>query len=130
MRKIITACVMMMGCAGISVGVEPVKIAPDAAASWLAKAPAAQVLDVRTKEEFATGHLAKATLIPWTNEDFTARAAKELDPAKPVLVYCRSGRRSTAAAKALAKLGFTEIRNLDGGILAWQKAGQLLTKPE
>ncbi len=121
---------MMMGCAGISVGVEPVKIAPDAAASWLAKAPAAQVLDVRTKEEFATGHLAKATLIPWTNEDFTARAAKELDPAKPVLVYCRSGRRSTAAAKALAKLGFTEIRNLDGGILAWQKAGQLLTKPE
>lgn len=130
MKKIVAACVMIIACAGISLSAEPVKVAPEAAAAWLAKAPAAQVLDVRTKEEFATGHLAKAVLIPWTDKDFTERAAKELDRGKPVLVYCRSGRRSSAAAKALAKLGFADIRNLDGGILAWQKAGKSITKPE
>ena len=115
---------MFIACAGISFGAEPVKVTPEAAATWLGKSPAVQVLDVRTKEEFATGHLAKAELIPWTDKDFTERVAKELDSAKPVLVYCRSGRRSAAAAKVLAKLGFADIRNLDGGILAWQKAGE------
>ena len=130
MKKYIAAFVIFIGCVGISFAAKPVEATPEAAATWLSKTPAAQVLDVRTKEEFATGHLAKAVLIPWTDKDFTERAAKELDPAKPVLVYCRSGRRSSAAAKALAKLGFVEIRNLEGGILAWQKAGKSITKPE
>jgi rhodanese-related sulfurtransferase len=130
MKKLIAVCLMIIAWSGISSGAEPVKVAPEAASAWLAGAPAAQILDVRTKEEFAAGHLAKAVLIPWTNKDFPERAAKELDPAKPVLVYCRSGRRSTAAAEALSKLGFTEVRNLDGGILAWQKAGKSVTKPE
>ena len=83
-----------------------------------------QVLDVRTKEEFATGHLANATLIPWTDKNFTDRAAKELDPRKPVLVYCQGGVRSAKAAAALVKLGFTEVRDMAGGIAAWQQAGK------
>ena len=68
--------------------------------------------------------LPRRVLIPWTDKDFATRAAKELDPGKPVLVYCRSGRRSAEAAAALAKLGFTDVRNLEGGILAWEKAEQ------
>ncbi len=122
--------VLLFGCAGTPSAAEPVTEPPAIVSTWLAKTPAAQIVDVRTKEEFADGHLPDATLIPWTDPDFTARASKELDPEKPVLVYCRSGRRSTAAATALAKLGFTEIRNLEGGILAWQEAGKPVTKPK
>ena len=109
---------------------EPAVAKPAAAATWLAATPAAQVLDVRTKEEFAAGHLAKAVLIPWTDKDFATRAAKELDPGKPLLVYCRSGRRSAEAAAALVKLGFTDVRNVEGGILAWEKAKLPIVKPE
>ncbi|MEY3896831.1 MAG: hypothetical protein RLZZ214_2351 [Verrucomicrobiota bacterium] len=110
--------------------VEPSTVTPAAAAAWLAATPAARILDVRTKEEFATGHLAKAVLIPWTDKDFATRAAKELDPGKPLLVYCRSGRRSAEAAAALAKLGFTDVRNVEGGILAWEKAKLPIGKSE
>lgn len=103
---------------------------PPAIAAWIKSQPEVQVLDVRTKEEFATGHLDKAKLIPWTDKDFSERAKKELDPAKPLLVYCRSGRRSAEASAQLAKLGFKNIRSLDGGILAWTKEGQPLVKPK
>lgn len=109
---------------------EPAHVKPAAAVAWLAATPAARILDVRTKEEFATGHLAKALLIPWTDKDFATRAAKELDPGKPLLVYCRSGRRSAEAAEALVKLGFTDVRNVEGGILAWEKAKLPIVKPE
>lgn len=107
---------------------EPATASPAQADTWLAATPKAQVLDVRTKEEFAGGHLAKAILIPWTDKDFTVRAAKELDPRKPVLVYCLSGGRSAEAAAALVKLGFTEVRNLAGGIAAWQRTGKPIDK--
>ena len=107
---------------------EPAIVSPAQADKWLAATPKAQVLDVRTKAEFAGGHLAKAILIPWTDKDFAVRAAKELDPAKPVLVYCLSGGRSAKAAAALVKLGFTEVRNLAGGIAAWQQAGKPIDK--
>jgi rhodanese-related sulfurtransferase len=102
---------------------------PPAVARWIKATPDAQILDVRTKEEFATGHLANARLIPWTDADFAERAAKELDPSKPLLVYCRSGARSAKASTALSKLGFKSIRNLDGGITAWTKDGQPVVKP-
>jgi rhodanese-related sulfurtransferase len=130
MKALLTAAALVIAASLNSHAAGPVDLAPEAAAAWLGKTPAAQILDVRTKEEFATGHLARAVLIPWTDPDFQARAAKELDRAKPVFVYCRSGRRSSAAATALVKLGFAEVKNLEGGILAWQKAGQPITKPE
>jgi rhodanese-related sulfurtransferase len=113
----------------IAFAAEPDKIPPKEASEWLAKTPEVQVVDVRTAEEFAGGHLAKAVMISWTEPGFEAHA-KKLDPSKPVLVYCRSGRRSAAAASALAKLGFTEIRDLDGGIVAWEKAGESVAKSE
>jgi rhodanese-related sulfurtransferase len=115
--------------ATLAFAAEPVKIPAKEASEWLAKTPEVQVVDVRTAEEFAGGHLAKAVMISWTEPGFEA-CAKKLDSKKPVLVYCRSGRRSAAAATALAKLGFIEIRDLDGGIVAWEKSGKPLVKPE
>ena len=129
MKHLKTAFVIWIGGILAAHAAEPANMSPAEADSWLAATPAVRILDVRTTEEFADGHLAKATLIPWTDKDFTVRAAKELDPSKPVLVYCRSGRRSAAATAALVKLGFTEVRNLTGGILAWQQAGKPVHKP-
>lgn len=130
MKPLVLASILLLGCTGNPTTAEPVSAPPVAVSQWLAKTPAVQVVDVREKEEYSTGHLEGAALIPWSAPDFTARAAKELDPKKPVLVYCRSGRRSKAAAAALAKLGFAEVRNLDGGIIAWQRAGNPVSKPE
>lgn len=130
MKAISVILALIFGCNITAPAAEPVDVTPAAASTWLATTPTARILDVRTKKEFATGHLAKALLIPWSDKDFNARATKELDPAKPLLVYCHAGRRSAEAAAALAKLGFTDVRNVEGGILAWEKAGKPITKSE
>jgi rhodanese-related sulfurtransferase len=52
----------------------------------------------------------------------------ELDPKKPVLIYCASGRRSAAAAAFLKEKGFTKVVDLAGGIGAWQQAGMPVTR--
>ena len=88
-----------------------------------------QLLDTRTAEEFAEGHLPGALNADWYQEDFLDQAQAALDPFRPVLVYCRSGRRSAQAARALAKAGF-QVSNLKGGILAWQEAGMPVSQYE
>ena len=78
----------------------------------------AQLLDVRTPEEFSSGHIENATNVNWNGDDFVAKAEK-YDKSKPVFVYCKVGGRSAQAADKLAELGFKEIYNLDGGIMKW-----------
>jgi len=88
-----------------------------------------QLLDVRTPSEYAEGRIPGAINIDWKADGFVAAAQVKLDTTRPVLVYCRSGRRSAEAAEALAKAGF-KVRNLLGGILAWQEAGLPVTTYE
>lgn len=77
------------------------------------------LLDVRTPEEFASGHLANAANISVeTLADNLASVPKDV----PVVVYCRSGNRSAQAAQILAQNGYTAIYDL-GGIIDWQAAG-------
>lgn len=92
-------------------------------------APDAQLVDVRTPDEFAEGHLPGACNIDWLGEGFLEGAKASLDAARPVMVYCRSGKRSAAASSALKKAGFT-VCNLLGGYLAWAEAGKRVTKYE
>lgn len=87
-----------------------------------------QLLDVRTKEEWDEGHLKGAKRVTVTEAGFLAKAKATLDPKKPVLVYCKSGKRSAKAAKELREAGFTPVLELDGGIAAWEKAGRPLVK--
>lgn len=89
----------------------------------------AQIVDVRTPEEYGAGHLAGAVNIDWFGKDFLVRATSELDPGRPVMVYCRSGKRSAAAAARLEKSGF-KVYNLAGGYLAWTGAGKPSTTYE
>ena len=82
-----------------------------------------QIVDVRTPEEFTEGHIAGARNINVFDIDFVDEAEKALDKSKPVAVYCRSGKRSSDAAKILAENGFN-VTNLEGGILAWKEQHQ------
>jgi phage shock protein E len=87
-----------------------------------------QILDARTPDEWNEGYIKGAKLVTYP-DDFVAKASKSLDPEKPVLVYCRSGARSAKAAKLLREAGFKDVRDLAGGILAWEEEGKPLEKP-
>lgn len=80
------------------------------------------VLDVRTTEEFAEGHLDGAIMVDFYAPDFADQLA-DLDPDVPYLLYCRSGNRSGQAADLMADLGFADVADIDGGIVAWADAG-------
>lgn len=82
------------------------------------KTDSAQILDVRTHEEFAESHLKGAIQVDVFNPNFLAEAESKLQKERPVAVYCRSGRRSATAAKQLSAKGY-QVINLEGGILAW-----------
>ncbi len=75
------------------------------------------ILDVREQDEFDAGHIPGAILLPYTEIE---NKAEEMlpDKDKQILVYCRSGRRSKIAAEALARLGYTNIKEF-GGIIDW-----------
>ena len=75
------------------------------------------IIDARTEEEFAEGHIENAILIP--EYEIKDRAEKELpDKEQQILVYCRSGRRSKIASEELVKLGYTNVKEF-GGIIDW-----------
>jgi len=83
------------------------------------------IIDVRTAEEFAKGHIPGAMLIPL--QDLEHRI-HEVPRNKQVYLYCHSGGRSSRAATYLAKQGFTRIENMVGGIVAWKQAGYEVTQ--
>jgi rhodanese-related sulfurtransferase len=86
------------------------------------RARKAPVLDVRSPEEFAKGHVTGAINLNIHSPDFAARAA-QFDKKKPILLNCHAGSRGAIAAAELSKLGFKNVFNLEGGLDAWEKAG-------
>jgi len=85
------------------------------------------ILDVRTEREFNGGHLPAARLVPV--QVLKGRLA-ELMPLReqPLLIYCRTGNRSTVAAKMLVDAGFTNVVNMRRGIAEWQREGRPVVK--
>jgi rhodanese-related sulfurtransferase len=78
------------------------------------------LVDVRNMDEFVEARVAGATFIPLP--EFGERF-EELPRDRPLLLFCRSGSRSAAAAAHLLRQGWTDVANVDGGILAWSRAG-------
>ncbi|BDG16044.1 rhodanese-like domain-containing protein [Thermus brockianus] len=85
----------------------------------------AYVVDVRTPQEFAQGHVPGAINLP---VEEVARWADTLPKDKPVYLYCRSGNRSRQAAEYLKGKGYTNLYNVEGGVLAIESAGYPLVR--
>ena len=107
-----TACVRAAECTTL----DPTAFAELAAADGVV------LLDVRTPQEFAEGHLEGAVNLDVADPAFTA-ALVTLDPDATFAVYCRSGNRSQTALALMAQAGITAAADLAGGIGAWADAG-------
>jgi rhodanese-related sulfurtransferase len=83
------------------------------------------VLDVRTPMEFAQGHIDRAVNIDFQGDNFE-KEVLDLDKDAPIAIYCRSGNRSSQAVKVMEKLGFTNLYDMDGGVIDWAAANKPL----
>jgi rhodanese-related sulfurtransferase len=102
--------------------VSPVREIGTLDATRLINSEDALVLDVRETSEYAGGRLPNALHIPLSQlKDRGAELAKHT--ARPVIVYCERGVRSSAATAALSRLGFQRVQSLRGGLRAWKDAG-------
>ena len=96
-------------------------------AQELVKDSTVTILDVRTPQEFAEGHIQRARLVPVAEINDKIGELSTLKD-KQILVYCHSGNRSAVASRILQKNGFTKVDNLDGGISAWTARGNKIVK--
>ncbi len=80
----------------------------------------AQLVDVRTSTEFEAGHIEGAVNINFQASRFLEQVEAQLDKDRPVLLYCRSGRRSASAAEKMESAGFKQLVDLQGGFIAWE----------
>lgn len=92
-------------------------ITAEAARDWLAKDSKVVLLDVRTAEEFAEMRIPNSQLLPY-DEIIDRQSELPADKNTPIIVYCRTGRRSELAALSLLELGYTSVYDL-GGIQDW-----------
>ncbi|GAB3625763.1 sulfurtransferase [Pandoraea terrae] len=96
-------------------------------ATQLINRKGAVILDVRSSEEFAGGHLPQARNLPL--DDVEGKVAQVIkNKAAPVLIVCKSGQRSAKAQSLLRSLGYAEAFSLQGGLAAWQEAGLPVVK--
>ena len=103
--------------------VTPAQLAPERVAELAGGE--AQVVDVRTSEEHAAGHIPQARHVPLPELDVHAG---QFERDRPLVLYCRGGERSEAAAEAFRASGF-EAYSMEGGLLAWAERG-LPLEPE
>lgn len=98
-----------------------------AAATLMINRQDAHIIDVRESDEFANGHLPDAKNIPLSK---LAERAGELEKLKdkPIIVCCAAGVRSAKGCGELAKLGFSQVYNIAGGVDAWVGAGYPIKK--
>lgn len=85
------------------------------------------IIDVRTPEEYANGHIENAINLDYYSETFKDELNK-LDKNKAYLIYCRSGRRTGTVLDIMKELGFTEVYNMLGGITQWEAKGLPIIK--
>jgi adenylyltransferase/sulfurtransferase len=94
-------------------------------AAELAQGRPVQLVDVREADEWRVGRIPGSVHIPLGQ---LLQRRGELDPQRPVVAVCRSGNRSSYATTALQQAGFTDVRNLAGGIGAWARSGRAVTR--
>ena len=80
------------------------------------------LVDVRRDDEYINGHIENSINIDYMSDEFVDKTER-LDKNMPIILYCRSGRRSYLSAIKLSENGFKEVYNLEGGILSWIEIG-------
>ena len=104
--------------------VETKDVTPDEAEKLMKENPGMTVLDVRSPEEFESGHIKGAKNVNVFDDDFAAKVAA-LDQSKPVLVHCQAGGRSAQALSELeGKVKFPQVYHLKSGMKGWKAAGK------
>jgi phage shock protein E len=121
---VVALALAVVACSGGATAV--IETVDPARASQIAAEPGTVVLDIRTPEEFATGHVAGAVDIDFYATDFADRIAT-LDRGTRYVVYCHSGNRSAQAMELFHQLDFTDVHEVAGGIAAWVAAGLPIT---
>ena len=120
MKKIIA---FLLGLLGLSVNVsaqsDSIKTVDAAQFAEIIKSDSVVLVDVRTAEEYAAGHIPNAKNVDVLKSDFKDRV-ETVSKNKEIAVYCRAGKRSLMAANTLAKMGYKVI-NLRGGWKEWQQ---------
>jgi rhodanese-related sulfurtransferase len=114
----ITACTK-------NIVVEIIDVKPSEAAELISKHindPDFVVLDIRTPDEFSTGHIPGAINIDYYSPDFSEQI-RGLEKIKEYLLYCRTGNRSGKALDIMKKFEFRKVYHLTAGIVGWQSAG-------
>jgi rhodanese-related sulfurtransferase len=79
-----------------------------------------QLADVRTSQEFKSGHIPNAVNIDFFQPVTFAEKFSNFNKKEPVYIYCRSGNRSLTAARKLLQMGFTKVYDLEGGFMNWR----------
>ena len=77
------------------------------------------IIDVRTDDEFSTGHIGGAVNIDFYNGNEFISEIDKLDKSKSYFIYCKSGARSGQTCELMKQKGFKKVYNLEGGILGW-----------
>jgi len=109
-------------------GASPKSITAQELSEQIERAQAPLILDVRSEQEFAEGHIPGALNIP---HDQLGDRLAEIDAAKTdeIVVHCRSGYRAGIAETVLIEAGYSNIRDLDGHMNAWQSGGYPIERP-
>jgi rhodanese-related sulfurtransferase len=115
---IVASVLLLAGCSNSSTAID------QSVSEFSSKVAEAGVitLDVRTPGEFNEGHIEGALLVDFESGNFENEIAA-LDKTKTYAVYCRSGSRSGQAVKIMSDAGFTNLYNLNGGVIDWANAG-------
>jgi rhodanese-related sulfurtransferase len=82
-----------------------------------------QLVDIRTKREFVSGHINGSINYDYYQRNTFMNKMNKLDKSKPVYIYCLTGSRSRSASQKLKNAGFTKVYDLSGGIRRWYQAG-------
>lgn len=107
-----------------SPGLDPLEVDTSQVESALSDS-SVQIIDCREPHEWNQAHIGSTTLVPLGELSFRVN---ELDPARPVIVVCRSGARSLVAAEMLTNAGFRNAKSMAGGLIAWAERGLPLNR--
>jgi rhodanese-related sulfurtransferase len=119
---VLAALVLVVPLAACSGGSDAVTDVTASQAAEVLADSTVTVVDVRTPQEYAEGHLPGAVNIDVESGSFDQQI-QQLPTDGSYFVYCRSGNRSGVATDTMAQLGFTDVYDLQGGIIDWQAAG-------